>query len=127
MAVQGPTQAITGVTAIDVGGRGAVAAGRRELPVMQVLPVPAAPERRPAASAEDIRALQAKIAAQLQQYLKESGRDVEFRVDSGANATVITVKRADTGEVVRQFPTEEALAWMRRLNEQSGTFLDELA
>ena len=52
---------------------------------------------------------------------------MEFRVDADADATVITVRRADTGEVVRQFPTEEALAWLRRLNEQSGTFVDALA
>jgi flagellar protein FlaG len=76
---------------------------------------------------EDVRELSAQIAERLEQYLKESGRDVEYRVDADAGATVITVRRSDTGEVVRQFPTEEALAWLRRLNEQSGTFVDALA
>jgi uncharacterized FlaG/YvyC family protein len=40
---------------------------------------------------------------------------------------VITVRRADTGEVVRQYPTEEALTLLRRLNERSGTLLEAFA
>jgi flagellar protein FlaG len=67
------------------------------------------------------------VAARLEQYIRDSGRDLEFRVDNAANATVVTVRRADTGEVVRQFPNEEALHLLRRLNEQSGTFLDVFA
>jgi flagellar protein FlaG len=75
----------------------------------------------------DMQAVHAQVAARLEEYLRQSGRNLEFRVDPAAKATVITVRRADTGEVVRQYPTEEALALLRRLNEQSGTFLDVLA
>ena len=75
-------------------------------------------------SQEDLRQLRDAVAARLDQYLKESGREVQFRVDDAAHATVITVRRADTGEVVRQYPTEDALALLRRLNANSGTFLD---
>jgi flagellar protein FlaG len=76
---------------------------------------------------EDVREVTARIAERIDKYLKDSGRNVEYRVDAAAGATVITVRRADSGEVVRQFPSEEALAWLQRLNEQSGTFLDALA
>lgn len=75
----------------------------------------------------DLQAVHAQVAARLEEYLRESGRSLEFRIDPSSNATVITVRRADTGEVVRQFPTEEALVLLRRLNEQSGTFLDVIA
>ena len=75
-------------------------------------------------SQNDLRELRDAVAARLDQFLKESGREVEFRVDDAAHATVITVRRADTGEVVRQYPTEDALALLRRLNANSGTFLD---
>lgn len=64
------------------------------------------------------------VAEQLQEYLRASGRDLEFRVDGDAGATVITVRNASTGEVIRQIPNEEALTIMRRLNAQSGTFVD---
>src|SRR6185369_11571323 len=81
-------------------------------------------QRQAAKPQEDLRQLRDEVAARLDQFLKESGRDVEFRIDDVAHATVITVRRADTGEVVRQYPTEEALALLRRLNANSGTFLD---
>jgi flagellar protein FlaG len=75
---------------------------------------------------ENSRELHERVAARLQEYLRSNGRNLEIRVDDAANATVITVRRADTGEVVRQFPTEEALSMLRRLNEQSGALVDEL-
>jgi flagellar protein FlaG len=76
---------------------------------------------------EDLGRVRAAIAERLDKFMKDSGRSVEFRVDDDAHATVITVRRADTGEVVRQYPTEEALSLLRRLNEQSGTFVDLMA
>lgn len=88
---------------------------------------PAPPKAPPPPPQEDLRRVRAAIAERLDEFLRESGRSVEFRVDDDAHATVITVRRADTGEVVRQYPTEEALALLRRLNEQSGTFLDLIA
>src|SRR5512139_38066 len=91
-------------------------------------PVQAVMQRKPPPQPqEDLRKVREAIAARLDQFLRDSGRNVEFRVDDDAHATVITVRRADTGEVVRQYPTEEALALLRRLNEQSGTFLDQIA
>jgi len=76
---------------------------------------------------EDLGRIRAAIAERLDKFMKDSGRSVEFRVDDDAHATVITVRRADTGEVVRQYPTEEALSLLRRLNEQSGTLVDLMA
>jgi len=95
----------------------------------RVAPAPASvpASRAESVPREDPRELTARIAARLDKFLKDSGRDVEYRVDADAGTTVITVRRSDSGEVVRQFPSEEALAWLRRLNEQSGTFLDTLA
>ena len=100
-----------------------VAAPARVAPVAPVHAV----QQQPPRTQEDLREVQASVARRLEQFLKDSGRDVEFRVDDAAHATVITVRRADTGEVVRQYPTEEALALLRRLNERSGTFLDIIA
>ena len=84
-------------------------------------------ERPQPAQQEDLGRLRAAIAERLDKFMKDSGRSVEFRVDDDAHATVITVRRADTGEVVRQYPTEEALSLLRRLNEQSGTLVDLMA
>jgi flagellar protein FlaG len=128
MPVQGPINEVGAVALPALAPRTTPAEAGTEVRVARTQPVPAATESatNPVAR-EDVRELSAKIAERLERYLKDSGRDVEYRVDADAGATVITVRRSDTGEVVRQFPTEEALAWMRRLNEQSGTFVDALA
>ncbi len=68
-----------------------------------------------------------RVAKRLEQFLNASRRDIEFRVDQDADATVVTVRNANTGDVVRQFPNEEALRMMRRLNEGSATLLDTTA
>jgi flagellar protein FlaG len=91
---------------------------------------------RSAASSQKVRVLAEspppavvlrQVAERLEQYLRDSGRNLEFRVDQSTNATVVTVRRADTGEVVRQIPSEQALAVLRRLSEHSGTLLDQMA
>jgi len=66
------------------------------------------------------------VARQLEDYLRRSGRDLSFRVDEAAGATVVTVRDTSTGEVIRQMPSEEALRLLRRLNEGSATLLDRI-
>ena len=74
--------------------------------------------------ARELQHRQAVVAEQLRQYLKATDRDLEFRVDGDTGTTVITVRNASTGDVVRQIPNEEALRIMRSLNAESGTFID---
>ena len=129
MAVPGPINEVGPVaTPATVPRKVATGAGDEARVVRATPAVAAVPASRPEpVPREDPRELTARIAERLDKFLKDSGRDVEYRVDADAGTTVITVRRSDSGEVVRQFPSEEALAWLRRLNEQSGTFLDTLA
>jgi len=79
------------------------------------------------APVRDLQHTLAVVAEQLNEFMRSSNRDLEFRVDDGADTTVVTVRNPSTGEVVRQIPNEEALRVMRRLNAQSGTFVDLIA
>jgi flagellar protein FlaG len=123
MAIQGPKiERIAAPSAPPRGGRN----GGGDAPAAHETVVVAQEAHKPV-PVEDNVETRAAIAARLEQYLRESGRSLEYRVDAAAHATVITVRRADNGEVVRQYPTEAALALLRRLNEQSGTLLDAFA
>ena len=77
-----------------------------------------------AASQGEQRRRMEAVAQQMRDYLRSSGRDLEFRVDADTESMVITVREAATGEVIRQIPNEEALQMRRYLDEWSGTFLN---
>jgi flagellar protein FlaG len=87
-------------------------------------PGPAPPEVEVRAPARDLQHTLAVVAEQLNEFMRSSNRDLEFRVDEGAGTTVVTVVNPSTGEVVRQIPNEQALRIMRNMNAQSGTFVD---
>lgn len=70
---------------------------------------PAAPVERQADAAQ-------AVAQRIQQYLRESGRELDFRVDADTNRTVVTVRDQTTGEVIRQIPSEEVLRIARSLS-----------
>jgi len=100
------------------------AAGKRAIVQVQDDSPPARAAGRAQPPVRDLQHTLAVVAEQLNEFLRSSSRDLEFRVDNGANTTVVTVRNPSTGDVVRQIPNEEALRIMRNLNAQSGTFVD---
>jgi flagellar protein FlaG len=81
--------------------------------------------RRQASAAELARA----AAERLQQFVKESGRDLRFSVDDQAGVIVVRVVDQSSGDVIRQIPSEEALRLARSLPAAGdvSSILDEQA
>jgi flagellar protein FlaG len=75
-------------------------------------------------TAEQMRQQMAAVAQKLREIAQSNSRDLEFTVDEETDRTVITVRNAATGEVVRQIPGEELLDLQRRLNVGYGTLVD---
>jgi flagellar protein FlaG len=63
-------------------------------------------------------------AAQIDSYLKRTGRELEFRVDDETGTTVVTVRDKATGDVIRQIPSEDVLRLARQLEAGTGSLLD---
>jgi flagellar protein FlaG len=57
--------------------------------------------------------------------MRRNSRDLSFRVDDIANKIVVTVKSRESGEVVRQIPSEVALRVANNLENMKGLFKDE--
>jgi flagellar protein FlaG len=55
-------------------------------------------------------------AEQIEQYLKSTGRELNFSIDEDTGQTVVTVRDASTGDVIRQMPNEEALRLAKALS-----------
>lgn len=74
---------------------------------------------RRAAEAESLAADErARIADRLQQMARDSGRQLEFRVDEASDKMVIVVRDQSTGELIRQIPDATALRIAQRLESQ---------
>lgn len=72
-----------------------------------------------------------KVVSQLNAYIQNTQRDVDFSVDDTTGRVVVKVIDSESEEVIRQIPSEEMLAISRHLvesleTEQPKGFLIEL-
>jgi flagellar protein FlaG len=77
--------------------------------------------------ARTIEETTAAIAAQIESYLRSTGRSLQFSTDSVSGRVVIAVRDATTGELIRQIPSEEALRLSQALGSQPNSLIDILA
>jgi flagellar protein FlaG len=77
-------------------------------------PAPVAQSRPAAAPTMDqVRA----ASEQIEKYLKSSGRALDFHVDSDSGLVVVVVRDSESGDVIRQIPSEEALRLAQSLGD----------
>jgi len=100
-------------------------------PAAQVEPrtvAPAEPERgkkTPPAEPEAER-IRRSVAA-LERFMSQVRRELEFFVDEESGHTVITVRNAETGEIVRQIPPDEVLQIASSLAEGQINLIHRIA
>lgn len=88
--------------------------------------VPPSGEVRPEAEApkesEVMRAVE-----MLANHARNLGRELQFEIDSDSGQTLIKVIDPETDEIVRQIPSEEAVARARSRNADDLNLVDDLA
>jgi flagellar protein FlaG len=52
-------------------------------------------------------------------------RSLQFQLDEGTGQMVVTLRDAETGEVIRQVPGEDALRIAQRIEQGLSMMLDE--
>ena len=65
-----------------------------------------------------------KVAQHLQDFVGEMNRGLEFSVDKDSGRDVIKVIDKTSGDLVKQFPSEEVLTLVAKLSEMVGGFID---
>lgn len=90
-----------------------------ELPQVAVKPV----------ADQQLSAEQLKSAVDnINKTLKQSNKNLEFSVDESTKKSVFQLKDAETGDVIRQYPTEEMLSISRSIDQiQQGLLLKQEA
>jgi flagellar protein FlaG len=67
------------------------------------------------------------VTKQIDSFLRSIGRSINFRVDPGSGEMIVSVIDANTGEVIRQVPGEEALRLAQRIEDSLSALIDERA
>lgn len=64
----------------------------------------------------------------INKVLKQSNKNLEFSVDTGTQKPVVKLIDTDTGDLIRQYPTEEMLAISSAIDQfQQGVLLKQKA
>jgi len=91
---------------------------------VEVPQVAAAPVVDPQAASEKLK----KVVEDINRAMQQSSRNLEFSVDASTKQVVVKMTDMETGEVIRQFPSDEALAISRSIGEfQQGMLLKQKA
>jgi flagellar protein FlaG len=61
----------------------------------------------------------------LNEQMKSNGRQLNFSIDKTIDRTIVQVKNAETGEVIRQIPDETLLRVAHNIEQVKGMLLDE--
>jgi flagellar protein FlaG len=65
-----------------------------------------------------------KVAQQLQDFMGDLNRNIEFSVDEDSGLDVIKVIDKDSGDLLKQYPSEEVLTLVSKLSDMVGGFVD---
>lgn len=69
-----------------------------------------------------------RAAEAINKALRQSNRNLEFRLDEQTNRVVVKLTDTETGELIRQIPSDEMLAISRAIGEfQQGLLLRQKA
>ena len=80
-------------------------------------------QQAPRQSAQEL----AQATSNISDYIQSVSRSLQISVDDDLGTTVIRVLDAETDELVRQIPAEEALALARFISEQQAAIENDAA
>ena len=78
-------------------------------------------------AAQPTREVVAKAAAKLQEFVNSMGRNLNFSVDETTGYNVVRVVNPDTGELIRQLPSEELLKISRDFQRLNNVLVSQRA
>ena len=110
---------------VRLAGDGApVVVAQPSVAALELPQAAAKPVAEQQASAEQVKS----AVENINRVLKQSNKNLEFSVDESTNKQVFKLKDSETGDVIRQYPTEEMLSISRAIDQiQHGLLLKQEA
>jgi flagellar protein FlaG len=110
--------------AAEVESKAQRAQARAEAPA-QAAEKPAEPARQlPAAPPVEIHKIES-VTRQIDSFLRSMNKSLQFRVDESTGRMIVSICDAETGEVIRQVPGEDALRIAQSLESRLSGMVDE--
>ncbi|MEY5028302.1 MAG: hypothetical protein RLZ63_617 [Pseudomonadota bacterium] len=78
----------------------------------------AAEQKANSRNAEEQRAELEAALKKLNEHMRENARDIEFKIDEITDRTIITVRQTETGEIIRQIPSDGLLEFAHQVEMQ---------
>ena len=78
-------------------------------------------------TSQPTRDVVAKAAADLQNFVQSMGRNLSFSIDEATGYNVVRVVNPNTGELVRQLPSEELLKISRDFQRLNNALISQKA
>jgi flagellar protein FlaG len=119
MLIQNTTSAVSSSWFVIEGGVAAVSAPKSE---------PAPVKQHTAETRQPSVAELESAVRELNQSMKANNSNLAFTVDPDTEQTIVSVTDSQTGEVIKQFPSKEAIAISKAIGEiQQGLLLKQKA
>ncbi len=96
-------------------------------PGIQAVPAKAVPQTeaaKPKFDPEKFQEMLKEIVDRLNQQMKDGNRDLGFSVDGRINTFIVTVKNTNTGEVIRQIPSEVVVNMAHSIEDLKGVIFN---
>lgn len=78
-------------------------------------------------TSQPTRDVVAKAAEELQNFVRSMGRNLNFSIDESTGYHVVRVMNPDTGELIRQLPSEELLKISREFERLNNALISQRA
>jgi flagellar protein FlaG len=78
-------------------------------------------------SSQPTREVVAKAAQQIQSFVQSMGRNLNFSIDSTTGYHIVRVTNPETGEMIRQLPSEELLRIAQSFEQLNAALVNQKA
>ncbi len=91
--------------------------------IKETQPLPESKPQENKASGQEVK----QAVEQIQEVVNNLAQNLRFSIDEDTGKTVVKILDSQTQEVIRQFPTEEALSIARTLDKVQGLLFNDKA
>jgi len=92
-----------------------------------VTQAPPAAKQEPAVTDDSQRVALEKAVTDIREFVQSTQRNLDFSIDDSTGRVVVKVVATESGEVIRQIPSETALKLAQNLSDASSLLFDTKA